>query len=334
MRVFVTGATGFIGFAVVNDLVKAGHQVTGLVRSADAATRLEAAGAKAHRGSIEDLDGLRRGVAAADAVIHTAFLHSPMQASLNTRLRVIFGGSPAHIVKRFMTAAVAVDRRAIETLGNALHDGERSLVSAFPTMAMTPGALAIEDNFADPNAPGGVRALSEKAALALVARGVRATIVRLPPSVHDETKMGLVTQLIAIARKQRVSAYVGDGKNRWAAVHRLDTAKLFRLALESGEAGARYHAVAEEGIPFRDIAEAIGSNLGVPVKSVPSQEAAKHFGWLAPFVAADNPASSQATQERLSWRPTHARLMPDIATTLHNSDIVQNSVASGQRLAR
>jgi nucleoside-diphosphate-sugar epimerase len=252
-------------------------------------------------------------------VIHTAFFHAFGQAGLGTRLRVMFGGSPANIVRRFMAAAVEADRRAIETLGNALHGGERSLVNAFPTMAMTQGALAVEGNFADPNAAGGMRTRSEKATLALVARGIKASVVRLPPSVHDETKLGLVTQLIAIARKKRVSAYVDDGKNRWAAVHRLDTGKLFRLALENGEAGARYHAVAEEGIPFRDIAEAIGRSLGVQVKGLPPQDAARHFGWLAPFIGADNPVSSQTTQERLNWRPTHPQLMADIATTLHNT---------------
>jgi nucleoside-diphosphate-sugar epimerase len=320
MRVFVTGATGFIGSAVVKDLLKAGHQVTGLVRSTDAATKLEAAGAKAHRGTIEDLDSLAQGAAAANGVIHTAFFHAFGQASLGTRLQVMFGGSPANIVKRFMTAAVEADRRAIETLGDALRGGERALVIASPTMAMTPERTAVETDAADPNAVGGLRALSEKAALELAARGVRASIVRLPPSVHDETTQGLVTQLIAIARKKRFSAFVADGKNRWGAVHRLDASHLFRLALENGEAGTRYHAVAEDGIPFRDIAEIIGRSLGVPVKGLSAQDASKHFGWLAPFIGADNPVSSQATQQRLSWQPTHPRLMVDIATILHNTD--------------
>jgi len=319
MQVFVTGATGFIGAAVVSDILEAGHQVTGLVRSAAAATRLEAAGARAHRGTIEDLASLRRGAAAADGVIHTAFFHAFGQASLGTRLRVMLGGSPANIVKRFMTAAVEADCRAIETLGTALQGGERSLVVAFPTMAMAQGALAVEGDSADPKAAGGLRARSEKAALALVARGVKATVVRLPPSVHDEASQGLVTQLIAIARKKRVSAYIDDGKNRWAAVHRHDASNLFRLALEKGEAGARYHAVAEQGIPFREIAVAIGRQLGVRVEGLSRQDAARHFGWLAPFVGADNPVSSQATQERLSWQPTHPRLMADIAATVRAS---------------
>ena len=320
MRVFVTGASGFIGSAIVDDLVAAGHNVTGLVRSAKAAAKLKASGAKAHRGTIEDLDSLRRGAAGAEGVIHTAFFHAFSQARLATRLRVMFGGSPAKIVTRFMTAAVEADRRAIEAFGSALHGGGRSLVIAFPTMAMAPGRLAVERDSADPNAVGGLRARSEKAALTQVAHGVRATIIRLPPSVHDETRQGLVTQLIDIARKRQRSAYVEDGTNRWGAVHRLDAARLFRLALESGEGGARYHAIAEEGISVRDIAETIGHHLGVHVERLSREEAAKQFGWLAPFVGADNPVSSQLTRERLSWSPTHSPLMVDVAANLRTTD--------------
>lgn len=320
MRVFVTGATGFIGSAVVRELIDAGHEVTGLVRSAGAAASLEAAGAKAQRGTIEDLEGLARGAGSADGVIHTAFFHAFSQASLATRLRVMFGGSPSGIVTRFMTAAVEADRRAIEALGHALRGKERSLVIAFPTMAMAQGRTAAESDAADPAAVGGLRARCEEAALTLAAQGVRATIVRLPPSVHDETRQGLITQLTAIARKKQVSAYVGDGTNRWAAVHRLDAAHLFRLALEDGEAGGRYHAVAEGGIAFRDIGEAIGRQLIVPVRSISREDARKHFGWLAPFVGTDNPVSSEATQERLGWKPTHPRLMVDLGTALRGAD--------------
>jgi nucleoside-diphosphate-sugar epimerase len=211
-----------------------------------------------------------------------------------------------------------VEQRAIETFGNALGARRGSLVIALPTMAMKPGRPAQETDNADHAAVGGARASSEQAALALVRTGVKAAVVRLPPSVHDESKLGLVTRLIEIARKKRVSAYPGDGHNRWAAVHRLDASQLFRLALEHGEAGARYHAVAEEGMPFRDIAEAIGRHLGVPVVSLSSKDAAKHFGWLAPFVAADNPASSRITQNRLSWQPRHPPLMTDLATALRD----------------
>ena len=319
MRVFVTGATGFIGFAVVRELLAADHQVTGLVRSADGATRLEAVGAKAVRGTIEDVGSLRRGAEAADGVVHTAFFHAFGHASLGTRLRVMLGGSPANIVTRFMNAAVDADQRALETLGNALRSGSRSLVTAFPTMAMAPGRLAMEADAADPNSVGGLRARSERTASQLATRGVRASIVRLAPSVHDESKQGLVTQLIEIARKKRVSAYIGDGKNRWPAVHRLDASQLFRLALENGEAGAHYHASAEDGIPFREIAEAVGRPLGLKAVSLSPKAAAKHFGWLAPFVGADNPVSSQATRERLGWQPTHSELLADIATILSNT---------------
>lgn len=321
MQVFVTGATGFIGSAIVRELIEAGHEVTGLVRSAEAAAKLEAVGAKPQRGGIEDLESLARGAGRADGVIHTAFFHAVSHASLATRLRVMLGGSPANIVRRFMTAAVEADRRAIETLGNALRGDQRSLVIAFPTMAMLQGRPAVETDLADPNAVGGLRARSEKAAMALAARGVKAMIVRLPPSVHDETRQGLVTQLIAIARKKQVSAYViGDRENRWGAVHRLDASRLFRLALEQGEAAACYHAVAEEGIPVRAIAETIGSHLGVRVEGLFPKDAHKHFGWLAPFVGADNPVSSELTRQRLSWQPTHPRLMDDIGTALRGTD--------------
>jgi nucleoside-diphosphate-sugar epimerase len=226
------------------------------------------------------------------------------------------GGPPARIVERFATAAVGVEQRAIETFGESLGARKGSLVIAFPTMAMTPGRPAQETDDADRAAVGGSRASSEQAALALVRTGVNAKVVRLPPSVHDETKLGLVTRLIEIARTKRMSAYCGDGQNRWAAVHRLDASQLFRLALENGEAGARYHAVAEEGMALREIAEAIGRHLDVPVVSLSAQDAAKHFGWLAPFIGADNPASSRITRERLAWQPDHPSLMTDLAALL------------------
>jgi len=331
MRVFVTGATGFIGSAIVRDLIEAGHQVTGLVRSADGAARLESFGAKAHRGTIEDLNGLRRAAATADGVIHTAFFHAFSHASLGTRVKVMFGGRPTSIVSRFMSAAVEADQHAIETFGDVLHGGGRVLVIAFPTMAMAPGRMATETDTADPNAVGGLRARSEKVALALVASGVRSTVIRLPPSVHDESRHGLVTQLLEIARKKRLSAYVGDGKNRWAAVHRLDASRLFRLALENGEGGSCYHAVSEEGIRFGNLAEAIGQHLGVRVASLSPEDASGHFGWLAPFVGADNPVSSRATQERLCWQPTQSLLMADIAagSTSRNRHRRTTSTPSG-----
>ena len=218
--------------------------------------------------------------------------------------------------RSFAAAAVGVDQRAIETFGEALGIRKGSLVIAFPTMAMAAGRLAHETDDADRRAVGGARARSEQAALGLVRSGVNATVVRLPPSVHDETKLGLVTRLIEIARKKRMSAYPGDGLNRWAAVHRLDASRLFRLALENGEPGARYHGAAEEGMPFRDIADAIGRHLDVPVVPLLAKDCAKHFGWLAPFAATDNPVSSQLTQERLGWTPRHSPLMNDLAAAL------------------
>lgn len=318
MRVFVTGATGFIGSAIVRDLVAAGHHVSGLARSADAAASLEALGARTCRGTIEDLEILRRAAAAADGVIHTAFFHALSQASFGIRARIMFGGRPSDIVKRFTTAAVGAERRAIEVFGGALGARKGSLVIAFPTMAMAQGRPALETDAADPDAVGGPRAQSEKAALDLVRAGVSAKVVRLPPSVHDEARLGLVTRLIDIARKKRISAYPGDGGNRWAAVHRLDASRLFRLAFENGEAGARYHAVAEDGIPFRDIAEAIGHHLDVRVVSLSPEGTARHFGWLAPFVSADNPVSSQATRERLHWGTLNPQLIDDLAAALRS----------------
>jgi nucleoside-diphosphate-sugar epimerase len=312
MRVFVTGATGFVGSAVVKELIEAGHQVTGLVRSEAGAKSLMAAGARAHRGTIEDLESLRRGAAAADGVIHTAFFHAFSQASLGTRLQVMLGGSPTSIVSRFMAAAVGADRRAIETLGAALKGPDRTLVAVAPTMALSPGRVAKEEDAADPVSVGGIRAGTETAVLTLASRGVRASVVRLPPSVHDQTKQGLASRIIELARKKQVAAYVGDGKNRWAAVHRLDAARLFRLALENGGPGARYHAVDDEGIAVRDIASVIGRHLNIAVVSKSPKEAAKFFSFYAPFISADNPVSSEWTRTSLGWQPTQPRLMSEI----------------------
>jgi nucleoside-diphosphate-sugar epimerase len=287
MRVFVTGATGFIGSAVVPDLIAAGHQVLGLTRSDAGAAALTAAGANVHRGSLEDLDSLKSGAAAADAVIHLAFNHDFSKFEENCK----------------------TEWRAIEALGAALDGSDRPLIITSGTAAAhTPGRLSTEDD--SPNSPM-PRVASENAALALGARGLRVSVMRLA-QVHDPVKQGLITYLIAVAREKGVSAYVGEGLNRWPAVHVSDAAPLYRLALEKGVAGARYNAVAEEGVPLRDIAEAVGRGLRVPVVSKSPEEAAEHFGWLGMFVGADIPASSALTRERLGWRPTGPGLMSDL----------------------
>jgi nucleoside-diphosphate-sugar epimerase len=313
MRVFVTGATGLIGFAIVNELLEAGHQVTGLARSEASAKKLSERGAQVLRGDIEDLEVLRKGSAAADGVIHTAFYHQITHMPLGTRLKVFLGGSPSGIVMRFLKAALDADRRAIEAMGQSMRGADRALVATFATMSMSQGKLATEDRPTDPQSVGAMRGATEGTMKALAAKCVRSSIVRLPPVVHGEgDRNGFVPMLIKTARKKGESAYVGDGANRWPSVHKLDVARLFRLALESGVAGGAYHGVAEEGVPFRQIAEAIGERLSVPVVSKSEAEAAKQFSFLAPFIPADNPTSSKLTQERLGWRPTHAGLLADL----------------------
>ena len=311
MRVFVTGATGFIGSTIVRELISAGHEVTALARSSDSAKRLEAAGAGVARGTVDSLDVLRSEAGRADGVIHTAFFHALSHMALGTRLRVLLGGAPSGIVGRFTAEAAGADRRAIEAMGSALDEGA-PLVAAFPTMALKAGQIAEETDAADPHSVGGGRAGTEQAINGLAERGLRAATVRLPPLVHDETKQGLVTQLIAAAGKKHVSGYVGAGENRWCAVHRQDAARLFVRALERGEPGRHYHAIGEDPIPLRTIAEAIGSVSDVPVKSLSPKEAAKHFGWLAAFIGADNPVVSKITQEALAWTPTGPDLLADV----------------------
>ena len=291
MRVFVTGATGFIGSAVVQELIGAGYQVRGLARSDAAAASLAAAGAEAHRGSLDDVDSLQRGTSGADAVIHTAFNHDDF-----TKL----------------DAAAETDQRAIEAVGAALAGSGRPFVVTSAIGLLAPGQVGTEANEPDPRSGGAHRIASEGAALALASRGVRVSVVRLPTSVHGDGDHAFVPALIHIARAKGVSAYVGEGRNRWAAVHRLDAARLYRLALEQGTAGARFHGVADQGVSTRDIAGVIGRRLGVPVVSKSAEQAADHFGWLGRFFALDAPASSAHTQQVLGWRPREAGLLADL----------------------
>jgi nucleoside-diphosphate-sugar epimerase len=289
MRVFVTGATGFIGSTVVRELIDAGHQVLGLARSDAGVKSLIAAGAQAHQGDLEDLESLRSGAAAADAVIHTAFIHDFSKFEKNCE----------------------IDRRAIEAMGDALAGSDRPLLITSGTgMGIAvPGQLATEDhlNFSHPNP----RIASELAGVAVMKRGVNVSVVRLP-QVHNTVKQGLVSPFIQLARAKGVVAYIGDGLNRLAAAHVLDVAHLYKLALEKHEAGSRYHAVAEEGVSVREIAEVIGRGLKVPVVSLLPEEAPAHFGWLAAFMGFDMPASSAQTREKLGWNPTGPSLLTDL----------------------
>src|SRR6202789_2162880 len=284
MRVFVTGSTGFIGSTIVPELINAGHQVLGLTRSDAGAQSLKAAGAEVHRGDLEDLESLRSGAAKSDGVIHTAFIHD---------------------FSKFVEIC-EIDRRAIAALGDVLAGSDRPLIVTSGTgAAHTPGRLTTEDDAANSPIP---RVASEQAAASVQAQGVRVSVMRLP-QVHDPVKQGLISYLIAVAREKGASAYVGNGLNRWPAVHRLDAARLYKLALENGPAGSRYHAVAEEGVPLKEIAEVIGRGLKVPVVSKSPEEAGEHFGWLTHFVSGDMPASSALTRQWLGRRPTGPRLI-------------------------
>jgi nucleoside-diphosphate-sugar epimerase len=290
MRVFVTGATGFIGSAVVRELIEAGHQVTGLARSNQAAAALTAAGAAVHRGSLEDPASLRSGAAAADGVIHTAYIHDFSE-------------------NNDAAAYARIDRRAIETIGEALAGSGRPLVVASGLVHVA-GRPATEEDDA-PDNPAYPR-VSEPVALSLAGRGVRVCVVRLPPSVHGAGDHGFIPALIGIAQAKGRSAYVGDGSNHWAAVHRLDAAQLFRLALEGAPAGARLHGVDDEGVRFSDIAEVIGQHLNLPVTGLAPAAAQDHFGLFALFASMDITASSALTRKQLGWEPSHPALLADL----------------------
>ena len=290
MRVFVTGATGFIGSAIVQALAGAGHTVLGLARSDASAGALSRLGIEAHRGDLADPDSLAAGARACDGVIHTAFIHDFAQYQ----------------------TSVETDRLAVEALGAALVDSDKPLVIASGTAMLAfaaPGQVGAEDDAPPPTIP---RIAAEEAALSTASRGVRASVVRLPPSVHGDGDRGFLHGLISTAREKGVSAYVGEGRNRWPAVHRLDAADLFKRALENGSAGTRYHAVAEEGVAVAEIAGVIARRLGVPLARKTAEEAGAHFGFLGMILALDCPASSARTRAALGWRPTQAGLIADL----------------------
>lgn len=287
MKVFITGATGFVGSAVVRELLDAGHEVLGLARTDEAARALLVSGAQVHRGELEDLDCLHRGASEAEGVVHTAYIHD------------------------FTNFAEAgqVDKRAIEALGEALAGSDRPLIVTSGVALLAQGDV-VNENILPPEGPNIAR-VSEQAAQYMATMGVNATSIRLPPTVHGEGDRGFLQILIAIAREKGMSAYIDEGLNHWPAVHRLDAAALYRLVLEHGAPDPRYHGIAEEGVPFRSIAEVIGRRLGVPVVSKSAAEAGEHFGWFVRFAGLDCRASSRITREQLGWVPTRPKLISD-----------------------
>ncbi|GAC1433372.1 MAG: SDR family oxidoreductase [Ktedonobacteraceae bacterium] len=297
MKVFVTGASGWIGSAVVPELIGAGHQVIGLARSETAAAALATAGVEVHRGTLDDLDSLRSVAAASDGVIHLAFKHD-----------IAFSGD--------FQGAVEADRRAIETFGEVLAGSDRPFVIASGVLGLTPGRMATErdpkPNAARPTGGPAGRLDNAQMTLSFASRGVRSSVLRLPPTVHGEGDDGFMASIIRIARASGVSGYIGNGSNHWPAVHRLDAAHLFRLALEKAPAGSVLHAVADEGVPIRNIAELIGRHLDLPVVSISPEDAGKHFTWMGGFIGLDSPASSVLTQELLGWQPVHPGLLADL----------------------
>jgi nucleoside-diphosphate-sugar epimerase len=298
MRIFVTGASGWIGSAVVPELLGAGHEVVGLARSDASAHKLEEAGALVHRGDLDDPDGLAKAANDSDGVVHLAFQHE-----------VAFGGNFA--------AAGAADRRAVESMGAALADSDRPFVLASGMLALSAGRVSTEEDGLVPSAevranPAGRRSATALLTLSLRGIGVRSSVLRFPPTVHGDGDNGFMATFVGIARQRGVAAYVGDGTNRWPAVHRTDAARLARLAVEAAPAGSVLHAVGDEGVPFREIAEAMGRHLGVPAPSIPPADAAEHFAPLGHFVAMDSPATAAVTRELLGWEPTGPGLLEDL----------------------
>jgi nucleoside-diphosphate-sugar epimerase len=293
MRVFVTGASGWIGSAVVPELIGAGHQVIGLARSDASAAALTAAGAEVHRGTLDDLDSLRSAAAASDGVIHLAFKHD-----------IAFTGDFA--------GALDADRRAIETFGETLAGSDRPLIIASGTLGLASGRVASEQDGREADPTAHPRMGSALRTFELASRGVRSSVMRLPPTVHGNGDNGFMAFIVGIAREKGVSGYIGDGSNHWPAVHRLDAGRLFRLALEKAPARSALHAVADEGVPIRDIAAVIGRHLNVPVTSIAPEDAGEHFGFLGGFLGIDNRVSSALTRELLGWQPTHLGLIGDL----------------------
>jgi len=299
MRVFVTGASGWIGSAVLPELLDAGHDVTGLARSDASAAAITAAGAQAVRGDLDDVQVLRRAAEGSDGVIHLAFKHD-----------VAFSGG--------FDAAAMADRQAVEAFGEVLAGSDRPLVIASGVAGLTPGRPATEQDGRDPalvaqrSGPLAVRLATAQFTLALAERGVRSSVLRLPPTTHGDGDNGFMAILVGIAREKGVSAYVGDGSNRWPAGHRLDAAHLFRLAVEKAPAGSVLHAVAEEGVPIKSVAEVIGRHLGLPTESIAQEDATGHFGFLGQLIGVDGPASSTITRELMGWQPTQPGLIEDL----------------------
>ena len=310
MHVFVTGATGWIGSAVVKDLLSSGHKVTGLTTTPDGARKLQAVGAKARVGRLDDHALLREAAGESDGVIHLAFIHGLSNMSLPTRLRLFAGVLKGGIVQSFLSILAETESGAIRALGAGLESSKRPLVVASGVLGLPQGKVSTER---DNHAPGGPnRSFSETAALDLIARGVCSSIVRLPPTVHGAGEHGFMSQIIAAARKKGVSPYIGEGANRWPAAHVSDVGRLFRLALEKGEAGAKFHGVDDVGVPFREIASLIATKLNVPTVGISAAKASKHFGIIGNFVGLDNPASSEWTRNALGWRPEKPGLLADM----------------------